>query len=262
MIPEMPALIPTNGFVQKDILDDSSQLHFPQSHQPSPHPPCQLSPSDDELHKDLDNQIQVIKQIQQILGMEKMKLKQDQQTLKEFCTMNARSKQIMELDLLHSLQNEWRIEQILGKEMTKLKSMVKELQAIKAKSKQAIESSLPRSSENENIPYKQLRIGSPISINRCVTNTIGKAADKTENEGIVSNSYSFISNPSEYLVGIPGRPTNQDRSKIQTYSDNKVSEDSGDDEENFRIFWAAVDAFDQEEIETEDELNSSTQQIY
>ena len=38
--------------------------------------------------------------------------------------------------------------------------------------------------------------------------------------------------------------------------------DSGDEEENFRIFWAAVDTFDEEEIEREDELNICIERMY
>ena len=84
----MPVLIPTNTLIPKNNPKSDIQHQSPQS--PPQQTPYKISPSDDKLHKDLDDQIQLVKQIQQILGTEQMKL---QKLLKEFSTLSIKRKQ-------------------------------------------------------------------------------------------------------------------------------------------------------------------------
>jgi hypothetical protein len=102
MIPEMPALIPTNALILRPNVQ-TNLLKVPESPQPHPqHPPCKTTPSDDKLHKDLDDQIQLVKQIQTILGTEQMKL---EMMLKEFHSRNMKRKQIIESHLAKTSEN-------------------------------------------------------------------------------------------------------------------------------------------------------------
>ena len=102
MIPEMPALIPTNTLIIRPNIQ-ANLLKVPESPQPPPqHPTCKISPSDEKLHKDLDDQIQLVKQIQTILGTEQMKL---EMMLKEFHTRNMKRKQIAESHLATTSEN-------------------------------------------------------------------------------------------------------------------------------------------------------------
>ena len=74
MIPEMPALIPANCLIQRpranteDNLQLTPGLTEPHLQQPG----YRISPSDEQLHKDLDDQIQLVKQLQTKLGTEMM----------------------------------------------------------------------------------------------------------------------------------------------------------------------------------------------
>ena len=78
MIPQMPALIPTNNN---------------HSHRTSPSHPMHLynkfSPSDDKLHKNLDNQILLVKILQQMMLKEQRKL---EMMMKPFSTGNEKKK--------------------------------------------------------------------------------------------------------------------------------------------------------------------------
>ena len=69
MIPEMPALIPASNLIPRPAT------------------------SDEQLHKDLDDQIQIVKQIQTILGTEQMKL---EMMIKQFNTENKKKNKGME----------------------------------------------------------------------------------------------------------------------------------------------------------------------
>ena len=72
----MPALIPANIFnIPRPNIHPHPRPSPEYLQSPPQQPPCKLSSSDDKLHKDLDDQIQLVKQIQQILGTEQMKLK-------------------------------------------------------------------------------------------------------------------------------------------------------------------------------------------
>ena len=106
MVPEMPALIPTSTFICKNIPKQNIQSQFPQSPeylQLPPQPPYKISPSDEKLHKDLDYQIHLVKQIQQKLGTEQRKLRM---MLKEFHTRNIKRKQTIESNFAKLAENE------------------------------------------------------------------------------------------------------------------------------------------------------------
>ena len=73
MIPDMPTLIPTNGTIEpSNIPDFSNQFNYPLQTQ-SPPQPSHEQPNDYK-DKGMDDQIQLIKQIQQILATEQKKL--------------------------------------------------------------------------------------------------------------------------------------------------------------------------------------------
>ena len=100
----MPALIPTNTLISKNNPRSNIQTQSPQSPQSPPQqPPYKISPSDDKLHKDLDEQVSLIKQIQQILEKEQTKLKM---MLTEFHTRNSKRKQIIESHFAKGAENE------------------------------------------------------------------------------------------------------------------------------------------------------------
>jgi hypothetical protein len=63
MIPKMPALIPANTVAPNPIPEAPPTL-----------PAHRIAPTDDQLHQDLDNQIQLVKQIETMLGTEQIKL--------------------------------------------------------------------------------------------------------------------------------------------------------------------------------------------
>jgi len=80
MIPEMPALIPANAFIPNTMAREVSPPNSP--------PPLNV-PSDASLHRDLDDQIQLVKQIQKILGTEQSKL---EMLLAEFHARSSKRK--------------------------------------------------------------------------------------------------------------------------------------------------------------------------
>ena len=83
MIPKMPALIPT-----KNIHKLSPQFHPPHSPQfPLKYLHQTISPSDDKLNKDLDDQVQLVKTLQEMLLTEEKRL---EMMLKQFHTRNGR----------------------------------------------------------------------------------------------------------------------------------------------------------------------------
>ena len=111
MVPDMPSLIPANGAINLQAPQHPTQhhpqhpsqyphhhhprhlpqhppQHLPQHHPqpPSKHPTLHTSPSDDQLHQSLDDQIQIVKKIQKILGTEQMKL---ELMMKDFNTRNV-----------------------------------------------------------------------------------------------------------------------------------------------------------------------------
>jgi hypothetical protein len=89
MIPKMPALIPANTVTPNPSIQ-ASLFKAPESPGPSPLPIHRITLSDEELHKDLDNQIQLVKQIQTILGTEQIKL---EMMIKQFNTQNKKRKE-------------------------------------------------------------------------------------------------------------------------------------------------------------------------
>ena len=100
----MPALIPTNTFISKNVQMPNIQSQFQHYHPQSlPHQPLyKFSPTDEKLHKDLDDQIELVKKIQQILGTEQMKL---EIMLQEFHTRNMKRKQIIQSHLAKASEN-------------------------------------------------------------------------------------------------------------------------------------------------------------
>ena len=90
----MPALIPAN-IVTPNPSIQASVFKVPESPQAAPpNPPLdRITPTDEQLHKALDNQIQLVKQIQTILGTEQIKLGM---MMKQFNTQNKKRKEITE----------------------------------------------------------------------------------------------------------------------------------------------------------------------
>ena len=89
----MPALIPANT-ATPNISIQASLFKVPESPQgPSNLPLQRITPSDGQLHKDLDNQIELVKQIQTILGTEQMKL---EMMMKQMNTQNKKRKEAAE----------------------------------------------------------------------------------------------------------------------------------------------------------------------
>ena len=89
----MPALIPANTLTPSQSIQ-ASLFKLPDSPQaPSNLPIQRITSSDEELHKDLDNQIQLVKQIQTILGTEQMKLAM---MMKQLNTQNKKRKETAE----------------------------------------------------------------------------------------------------------------------------------------------------------------------
>ena len=85
----MPALIPANTVTPNPSIQ-ASLFKVPESPQaPSNLPLQRITPSDGQLHKDLDNQIELVKQIQTILGTEQMKLAM---MMKQLNTQNKRGR--------------------------------------------------------------------------------------------------------------------------------------------------------------------------
>eukprot|EP00092_Neocalanus_flemingeri_P000268 GFUD01000288.1.p1 GENE.GFUD01000288.1~~GFUD01000288.1.p1 ORF type:complete len:192 (-),score=60.55 GFUD01000288.1:95-613(-) len=86
MNPEMPSLIPVNQGPSTIFSNNLLPFHPPQycTKQVSYH----LDTSDVELHKNLGDQIQLVKRIQQILGTEQKKL----EMMKQFYTRNDQRK--------------------------------------------------------------------------------------------------------------------------------------------------------------------------
>ena len=86
----MPALIPANTVTPNPSIQ-ASLFKVPESPQaPSNIPLQRITPSDGQLHKDLDNQIELVKQIQTILGTEQMKL---EMMMKQLNTQNKKRKE-------------------------------------------------------------------------------------------------------------------------------------------------------------------------
>jgi hypothetical protein len=69
MIPKMPALIPANTVTPNTTIQ-ASLFKVP----PLNLPIYRITRSDDQLHKNLDNQIQLVKKIETKLGTEQIKL--------------------------------------------------------------------------------------------------------------------------------------------------------------------------------------------
>ena len=87
----MPPLIPTNNVSNLYFVIKSPHLvPSPQTSQPLPmYLPSTLNPSDDKLHKDLDNQIQLVKTLQQMLLVERKTL---EMMMSQFRTGKERTK--------------------------------------------------------------------------------------------------------------------------------------------------------------------------
>ena len=86
----MPALIPANTAT----TNPSTQASLFKVPEAAPNLPLQrITTSDEELHKDQDNQIQLVKQIQTILGTEQMKL---EMMMKQMNTQNKKRKETAE----------------------------------------------------------------------------------------------------------------------------------------------------------------------
>ena len=90
----MPALIPTNT-ATPNLSIQAILFKVPESPQAAPQnlPAHRITPSDDQLHKDLDNQIHLVKQIQTILGTEQIKL---EMMIKRLNTQNKKRKETTE----------------------------------------------------------------------------------------------------------------------------------------------------------------------
>ena len=86
----MPALIPANTVTPAQSIH-ASLFKVPES--PQAPPKQRITPSDEELHKSLDYQIQLVKQIQTILGTEQMKL---QMMMKQLNTKSKNRKETAE----------------------------------------------------------------------------------------------------------------------------------------------------------------------
>ena len=88
MIPKMPALIPSNPL--------NPRFKVPESTQPPSNLPFERITSSDELlnkHMDLDKQIQLVRQIQTLLGTEQVKL---EMMMKLFDTQNKKRNETTE----------------------------------------------------------------------------------------------------------------------------------------------------------------------
>jgi len=103
----MPSLIPANACMSQNFARAGTQSNpsiSPQSLQPLPqtNPPLQTYPSDASLHRELDDQIQLVKQIQKILANEQNKL---EKMLAEFHDRSNKRKQILLEHLKKSPEN-------------------------------------------------------------------------------------------------------------------------------------------------------------
>jgi len=234
----MPSLIPANACMSQNFARAGTQSNpsiSPQSLQPLPqtNPPLQTYPSDASLHRELDDQIQLVKQIQKILANEQNKL---EKMLAEFHNRSNKRKQILLEHLKKSPENP-------SSEPKRLRvcspySINRNLVAQQNLSKSEEKQSDTEHSPNEN---------SIVELGNGKSNKLYKPEEKQSDKKQSHNENSIL----ESQIGKSANLS------ICSDEDEGIAESrERKDLERFRNFWSSCgDMVEDEEIDIKEELN-------